>query len=340
MKKQLLSIVLVLITTTWIKAQNNVGIGTTTPDASSIVDMQSTSKGMLVPRMTTAQRLAIVSPANSLLVYDTNFDCYYYYITATTSWVSLCSAGSGATGSTGPTGAAGSIGATGPTGNNGIDGATGNTGSPGTNGIDGATGPTGVAGSTGNTGATGSTGTIGATGNTGVAGATGSTGVTGSTGTIGATGTTGVAGTTGPTGPTGVTFKQGVFLAASHTVTTTTWANVPTMTFTFTAQNTSAFVCFSASGYGFTNSMSYVQFRVLNNAVSIGGTNEKIQNYDDVTGTVTPWSCSFTRMLTGLTVGTNYTLQVQAQRNGILGTYNAIIDPTLDGQHMSLSVIQ
>ena len=112
------------------------------------------------------------------------------------------------------------------------------------------------------------------------------------------------------------------------------------MTFTFTAVNTSAFIMFSVAGYGYTNSMSFVQFRVLNNGASLGGTNSKIQSYDDMTGTVTPWNCTFSRMLTGLTVGANYTLSVQAQRNGILGTYDAIINPALDGHHMSLSVIQ
>jgi hypothetical protein len=37
----------------------SVGIGTTTPNASAALDIQSTSKGVLVPRMTTAQRNAI-----------------------------------------------------------------------------------------------------------------------------------------------------------------------------------------------------------------------------------------------------------------------------------------
>jgi hypothetical protein len=203
MKKQLLKSLLVLLTialsNALVVAQNNVGIGTTTPDASSIVEMQSTTKGMLVPRMTTAQRLAIVSPANSLLVYDTNFDCYYYYVTATTSWVSLCSSGSGATGPTGPTGAAGvagANGATGPTGANGIDGATGATG------VAGATGPTGANGTNGATGATGVAGTTGPTGTNGTNGATGATGVAGATGPTGTNGTNGATGATGATGPT------------------------------------------------------------------------------------------------------------------------------------------
>ncbi len=47
-------------------------VGSSTPlTTSSIVDIQSTTKGFLVPRMTTAQKNAIVSPANGLLVYDT-----------------------------------------------------------------------------------------------------------------------------------------------------------------------------------------------------------------------------------------------------------------------------
>ena len=75
-------------------SQQNVGIGTTTPDASSVLHVESTAKGMLTPRMSTAQRLAIVSPANGLLVYDTNVDCFFYYIAASTSWQSLC-AGNG-----------------------------------------------------------------------------------------------------------------------------------------------------------------------------------------------------------------------------------------------------
>ena len=50
-----------------------------TADASSILDVKSTTKGMLVPRMTTVQRTGIVSPANGLLVYDTNVKSFWYY---------------------------------------------------------------------------------------------------------------------------------------------------------------------------------------------------------------------------------------------------------------------
>lgn len=66
-----------------------IGIGTVTPNASSVLDITSTTKGMLAPRMTTAQRIAIASPAESLLVYDTTVKSFYYYNTATTSWIKL-----------------------------------------------------------------------------------------------------------------------------------------------------------------------------------------------------------------------------------------------------------
>ena len=52
---------------------SQVGIGTTTPHASAELDVTSTSKGFLPPRMTQAQRNAIVSAAAGLLVWCT--DC-------------------------------------------------------------------------------------------------------------------------------------------------------------------------------------------------------------------------------------------------------------------------
>ena len=55
------------------------GIGTTTPDASSLLDVTSTAKGVLVPRMTLAQRNAIASPAKGLLIFQTNSTPGFYY---------------------------------------------------------------------------------------------------------------------------------------------------------------------------------------------------------------------------------------------------------------------
>jgi hypothetical protein len=99
-------------------AQNNVGIGTVNPDQSAMLDVVSSDKGLLMPRITTAQRLAITTPANSLLVFDTNIGCFFYWSQNTAQWESLCSV-------IGADGATGATGATGPTGDTGATGATG-----------------------------------------------------------------------------------------------------------------------------------------------------------------------------------------------------------------------
>ena len=57
----------------------NVGVGTSTPAASAQLDVSSTTKGFLPPRMTTAQRIAIAAPAEGLLVYQTTGSKGYYY---------------------------------------------------------------------------------------------------------------------------------------------------------------------------------------------------------------------------------------------------------------------
>ena len=57
-----------------------VGIGTTNPSASSALEITSVDKGLLIPRLTQAQRNSITSPATSLLIFQTdNFPGYYYY---------------------------------------------------------------------------------------------------------------------------------------------------------------------------------------------------------------------------------------------------------------------
>jgi len=59
---------------------SQVGIGTTTPDSSSILDIESTTSGLLIPRMTQTQRLAITTPATGLLVYETDtIPGFWYY---------------------------------------------------------------------------------------------------------------------------------------------------------------------------------------------------------------------------------------------------------------------
>ena len=56
-----------------------IGVGTTTPDASAALDITASNKGFLMPRMATAERTAIASPASGLQVYDTNTKSIWYF---------------------------------------------------------------------------------------------------------------------------------------------------------------------------------------------------------------------------------------------------------------------
>ena len=74
----LIIIVIILSYNASLMAQ--VGINTTTPDPSSMLDIQSTAKGLLIPRMTLVERNNISSPAQGLMVYQTdNTPGFYYY---------------------------------------------------------------------------------------------------------------------------------------------------------------------------------------------------------------------------------------------------------------------
>lgn len=96
--KTILSIIVMIvliITNNNLHAQTNtfpstgaVGIGTTTPDASSLLEIKSTKKGVLIPRMTIAQRNAIASPATGLLIYQTNSTPGFYYYTGN-AWTAM-----------------------------------------------------------------------------------------------------------------------------------------------------------------------------------------------------------------------------------------------------------
>jgi len=60
-----------------INSSGNVGIGTTSPAAK--LDIESTTSGVLLPRMTTAQVNAISSPSNGLTVYNTTLNTLCFY---------------------------------------------------------------------------------------------------------------------------------------------------------------------------------------------------------------------------------------------------------------------
>lgn len=85
MRKQLIFIVLLISFS--VTAQT--GIGTTTPNASAKLEIASTDKGLLIPRMTKSQREAITlsSAANGLMVYQTDDLSGFYVNTSTTTTV-------------------------------------------------------------------------------------------------------------------------------------------------------------------------------------------------------------------------------------------------------------
>ena len=60
-------------------ASGSTGIGTLTPNASALLDVQSNTQGILIPRMTKAQRDAIAVPATGLMIYQTNSQPGFYF---------------------------------------------------------------------------------------------------------------------------------------------------------------------------------------------------------------------------------------------------------------------
>jgi Chaperone of endosialidase len=70
MKKQLLIIVLMLALSTGLYAQMGVNSTGAAPNPSAMLDVSSTTKGLLIPRMTTAQKNAISPKPIGLMVYD------------------------------------------------------------------------------------------------------------------------------------------------------------------------------------------------------------------------------------------------------------------------------
>ncbi len=77
MKKIPLALLLCLVNYCQIFSQ--VGIGTTTPDPSSILEINSQTQGLLLPRMTLTERNAIAAPAEGLFIYNLDSKCFQYY---------------------------------------------------------------------------------------------------------------------------------------------------------------------------------------------------------------------------------------------------------------------
>ena len=81
----------------------SVGLGVDPPNPSALLDVSSTTQGFLAPRLTTAQRQALASPANGLIVYDTGAKSLEVYDSVGAAWnqidegtVGVASGGTGA----------------------------------------------------------------------------------------------------------------------------------------------------------------------------------------------------------------------------------------------------
>lgn len=96
MKRTFMVLASILLITSNLHAGNGdlivngkIGVGTSTPAESSAIDVNSTTKGFLPPRMTDAQRNAIAAPAQGLLIFNTSDGTFNYYDGSV--WVTLVS---------------------------------------------------------------------------------------------------------------------------------------------------------------------------------------------------------------------------------------------------------
>jgi hypothetical protein len=78
MKKQIITMLIILFSGLSATAQVGISATNTPPNTSAMLDVSSTNKGLLPPRMSTAQRNAIASPADGLLVFDITTQSYWY----------------------------------------------------------------------------------------------------------------------------------------------------------------------------------------------------------------------------------------------------------------------
>ena len=89
MKKCYLLIISCMMIVSMSFAQVAITTDGSSPDGSAMLDLKSTSKGLLIPRMTWAQRGAIPSPAIGLIVYVTDMTPGYYFFSSSSTWIHL-----------------------------------------------------------------------------------------------------------------------------------------------------------------------------------------------------------------------------------------------------------
>jgi hypothetical protein len=88
--KQLLFIGLLLLGIILETNAQNVGIGTTNPNPKAALEVKSTDKGILFPRLTTAQRNTITTPPDGLHIFNTDERCLNFYDSAFGIWNCYC----------------------------------------------------------------------------------------------------------------------------------------------------------------------------------------------------------------------------------------------------------
>lgn len=88
------ALTLLVISVQEAQAQVKLGDNPGNIDANALLELESTTKGFLLPRMSTVQRLAMTSPTEGMMVYDKDANCTYIYRAAAGNWYSLCSADS------------------------------------------------------------------------------------------------------------------------------------------------------------------------------------------------------------------------------------------------------
>lgn len=141
---------------------------------------------------------------------------------------------------------------------------------------------------------------------------------------------------------------ESVTLATDYSLAAGGYFDVPAMSLTFVARETTVMIMLSGSGDTSPELATGIgDFQVVNvtSGTTIGGSHEKLTTFDDVFGVQSAvWSVSFGKSITGLTIGQSYTIKVQALLDPLLvypGTpllqINAATEPF--HHHLTLTVI-
>ena len=87
-------VIIALFTAYSIHAQVSISSDGSDPDSSAMLDVKSTNLGLLIPRMTSAQRDAITNPAEGLLIFNTTTQCFEAYSKYEVKWFAFGCIGS------------------------------------------------------------------------------------------------------------------------------------------------------------------------------------------------------------------------------------------------------